>query len=77
MAINDGLAKLSKYYSWFDEKPAYVIALGMSFFRLRCYVLPSIYFSKLYPLFPLHFSLCFTLSFTKILRLQTLPFDHL
>ena len=27
-AINDGLAKLNKYYSKFDEKPAYIIALG-------------------------------------------------
>ena len=26
--INDGLAKLQKYYSHFDEKPAYVLALG-------------------------------------------------
>jgi hypothetical protein len=31
-AINDGLAKLNKYYSRFDEKPAYVLALGMSLF---------------------------------------------
>jgi hypothetical protein len=28
-AIDDGLAKLNKYYSRFDEKPAYVLALGM------------------------------------------------
>jgi hypothetical protein len=28
-AINDGLAKLNKYYSRFDEKPAYILALGM------------------------------------------------
>jgi hypothetical protein len=34
MAIDDELAKLSKYYSQFDEKPTYVIALGMSFFGL-------------------------------------------
>ena len=27
-AINDGLAKLQKYYSRFDEKPSYVLALG-------------------------------------------------
>jgi hypothetical protein len=27
-AINDGLAKLNKYYSRFDEKPAYILALG-------------------------------------------------
>lgn len=27
-AINDGLAKLRKYYSRFDEKPSYVIALS-------------------------------------------------
>jgi len=29
-AINNGLSKLNKYYSQFDEKPAYIIALGMS-----------------------------------------------
>ena len=27
-AINDGLEKLNKYYLWFDEKPAYILALG-------------------------------------------------
>jgi hypothetical protein len=27
-AINEGLAKLQKYYSQFDEKPSYVLALG-------------------------------------------------
>jgi hypothetical protein len=31
-AIDDGLAKLNKYYSRFDEKPAYILALGMSLF---------------------------------------------
>jgi hypothetical protein len=31
-AINDGLAKLNKYYSRFDEKPAYILALGMFLF---------------------------------------------
>lgn len=31
-AIKDGLAKLMKYYSKFDEKPAYVLAIGMFFF---------------------------------------------
>ncbi|KAH9058016.1 hypothetical protein EDB83DRAFT_2520902 [Lactarius deliciosus] len=25
--INDGLAKLNKYYSWFNEKPSYVLSL--------------------------------------------------
>jgi hypothetical protein len=29
-AINDRLSKLNKYYSQFDEKPAYIIALGIS-----------------------------------------------
>ena len=28
-AIKDGLMKLNKYYSRFDEKPAYILALGM------------------------------------------------
>jgi hypothetical protein len=27
-AINEGLSKLQKYYSRFDEKPSYVLALG-------------------------------------------------
>jgi hypothetical protein len=35
MTIDDGLANLSKYYLQFDKKPAYVIALDMSFFRLQ------------------------------------------
>jgi hypothetical protein len=30
-AIKDGLTKLNKYYSRFDEKPSYILALGMSF----------------------------------------------
>ena len=30
-AIKDGLTKLNKYYSLFDEKPSYILALGMSF----------------------------------------------
>jgi hypothetical protein len=28
-AITDGLKKLNKYYSRFDEKPYYVLSLGM------------------------------------------------
>ena len=28
-ALNDGLNKVKKYYTRFDEKPAYIIALGM------------------------------------------------
>lgn len=35
MAIDDGLVKLKKYYSQFDEKLAYIIALGMSSFELK------------------------------------------
>jgi len=31
-AIDDGLAKLNKYYSRFDEKLAYILALGMALF---------------------------------------------
>lgn len=33
-AIKDGLAKLGKYYSKFDSKPAYVLSLGKP--RLSC-----------------------------------------
>jgi len=33
-AINKGLAKLQKYYSRFDEKPSYVLALGKLPFNL-------------------------------------------
>jgi hypothetical protein len=29
-AISDGLSKLNKYYSRFDEKPVFVLALGLS-----------------------------------------------
>jgi len=35
MAINNGLKKLNKYYLWFDEKPAYILALGTPFFELQ------------------------------------------
>ena len=33
-AIDDGLEKLKKYYSRFDQKPSFVLALGESFFKL-------------------------------------------
>jgi hypothetical protein len=33
-AIKDGLAKLKKYYSRFDQKPSYILALGESAFGL-------------------------------------------
>ena len=33
-AIKDSLAKLNKYYSKFDNKPAYVLALGKLFLLL-------------------------------------------
>jgi hypothetical protein len=33
-AIKDGLMKLMKYYCRFDEKPAYILALGMYYFIL-------------------------------------------
>ena len=29
-ALSDGLSKLNKYYSRFDEKPAFILALGQS-----------------------------------------------
>ena len=32
-AIKDGLAKLNKYYSRFDEKPAYILALRKSMYE--------------------------------------------
>jgi hypothetical protein len=35
-AIKDGLAKLSKYYSRFDEKPAYILSLGMPLIPITC-----------------------------------------
>ena len=34
MAIDDGLKKITKYYSHFDEKPAYVLALSKSYHSL-------------------------------------------
>ena len=33
-AINDGLEKLKKYYSHFDQKPIYILALGEWAFEL-------------------------------------------
>jgi hypothetical protein len=40
-AINDGLSKLNKYYSRFDEKPAYVLALGLFYFYYLLLILIS------------------------------------
>ena len=33
-AIEDGIDKLNKYYSWFDLKPSIVLSLGKVFFYL-------------------------------------------
>jgi DNA replication protein DnaC len=33
-AIRDGLEKLKKYYSRFDQKPSFILALGKSAFNL-------------------------------------------
>ena len=30
-ALSDGLAKIGKYYTWLDEKPSFVLALGKTF----------------------------------------------
>lgn len=43
-ALSDGLANINKYYSRFDEKPSYIIALGTftpPFFVKRAYVMFS------------------------------------
>jgi len=32
-AISDGLEKLKKYYSRFDQKPSFILALGESAFK--------------------------------------------
>ena len=53
MAINDGLAKLKKYYFWFDEKPAYIIALGMSSFELKVSLNDNLTPIALHPYFKL------------------------
>lgn len=37
-AIKDGLRKLQKYYSRFDQKPAFVLALGDSAFELYVFI---------------------------------------
>lgn len=34
-ALDDGLTKIGKYYSWLDEKPAFVLAHGKISFFLR------------------------------------------
>ncbi|KAH8980300.1 hypothetical protein EDB86DRAFT_3088015 [Lactarius hatsudake] len=36
--INDGLAELNKYYSWFDEKPSYVLALVLHLYYKLSYI---------------------------------------
>ncbi len=44
--IQDGIAKLCKYYSRFDDKPAYILALGKqihSFFSLACLTIHKCY----------------------------------
>ncbi len=33
-ALSDGLEKVRKYYSWLDEKPNFVLALGKFLFNL-------------------------------------------
>lgn len=55
-ANNDGLAKLFKYYSKFDSKPAYVLTLGKLFLFLHMYwhihhfsSAPSIFQDAIYP----------------------------
>ena len=50
-AINDGLKKLNKYYLWFDKKPAYIIALSMSFFELHVTIHPTFFLDQA-PLIP-------------------------
>ena len=55
-AIGEGLAKLQKYYSRFDEKPSYVLALGkrslvLSSPSLRYYV----NFTALHPYYKLDY----------------------
>jgi hypothetical protein len=41
-ALDDSLAKIGKYYSHLDEKPAFVLALGKSFFLIsHCLYLSS------------------------------------
>ena len=47
--IHDGLAKLNKYYSCFDEKPAFILALGMfsSPFMLLDLMLNSQFFIRI------------------------------
>ena len=43
--INDGLEKLKKYYTKFDEKPAYVLSLG----KLTSGLLPNVMLTKYSP----------------------------
>jgi hypothetical protein len=33
-AIKDGLEKINKYYSRFDEKPAFILALGENYLQV-------------------------------------------
>ncbi len=54
-AINKGLAKLQKYYSRFDEKPSYVLALGKLPLNLSPPSLLCVKFTALHPYYKLEY----------------------
>jgi hypothetical protein len=54
-AINKGLAKLQKYYSRFDEKPSYVLALGKLPSNLSPPSLLCVKFTALHPYYKLEY----------------------
>jgi len=53
--INKGLAKLQKYYSQFDKKPSYVLALGKLPLNLSPSSLLCVKFTALHPYYKLEF----------------------
>jgi len=54
-AINEGLTKLQKYYSRFDEKPSYVLALGKLSLNLSPPSQQYIKFTALHPYYKLEY----------------------
>ena len=45
-AINTGLAKLEKYYSWIDTKPVFILALGMYHLFLQVFSIYAMNYSS-------------------------------
>ena len=54
-AIQDGLDKLKKYYTKFDEKPAYILALSKSCYSYQNFRADSLTLTVLHPYYKLDY----------------------